>query len=169
MGKEEMMRNINLQIPDVAIREIRLNSITGFQGSAAELVNHSRCGLKDKSRSFSQCLGCSVSQAACMVILVQDAAVISHGPVGCSSCFHEYSFTYRVNSLLRGVENPTQRKIFSTNLQETDTVYGGSTKLAAGIREIYERTHPNAIFVLTTCAAGIIGDDVESICDEAEE
>ncbi len=163
-----MEHNINLNIPEVSIREIRLGSITGFQGSAQELVNCSRCGLKDKNRSFSQCLGCSTTQAACMVILVQDAAVISHGPVGCSSCFHEFAFTYRVNSPLRDVAAPTQRKIFSTNLQETDTIYGGGEKLMAGIREVYERTHPNAIFVLTTCAAGIIGDDVESICDEAE-
>ena len=57
------MSKINLQIPEVAIREIRLGSITGFQGGAEELVNYSRCGLKDKSRSFSQCLGCSTSQA----------------------------------------------------------------------------------------------------------
>lgn len=163
------MEKLNLKIPEVSIREIRLGSITGFQGSADELVKCSRCGLKDKSRSFSQCLGCSVSQAACMVILIQDAAVISHGPVGCSSCFHEYAFTYRVNSPLRNVENPTQRRIFSTNLQETDTVYGGAQKLADGIREVYDRTHSNAVFVLTTCAAGIIGDDVESVCNEAEE
>ena len=163
------MSDINLQLPEVAIREIRLNSITGYQGSAENLVNCSRCGgIKDKTRSFSQCLGCSTSQAACMVILVQDAAVISHGPVGCSSCFHEFAFTYRVNSPLRGVENPTQRKIYSTNLDETDTVYGGAQKLANGIREVYKRTKPNAIFVLTTCAAGIIGDDVESVCDKAE-
>ena len=162
------MPKVNLTLPAVQIREIRLNSVTGFQGSAKELVESSRCGVKDRNRTFSQCLGCSTSQAACMTILVQDAAVISHGPVGCSSCFHEFAFTYRVNSPLRNIENPTQRKIFSTNLQEKDTVYGGNTKLAMSIREVYERAQPNVIFVLTTCAAGIIGDDVESVCDEAE-
>jgi nitrogenase molybdenum-iron protein alpha chain len=163
------MNNINLKIPEVSIREIRLGSITGFQGGAEELVKCSRSGLRDKDRSFSQCLGCSTSNAACMVILIQDAAVISHGPVGCSSCFHEFAFTYRVNYPLRGIEKPTPRKIFSTNLQETDTVYGGSAKLEAGIREVYQRTHPSVIFVLTTCAAGIIGDDVESVCNDAEK
>ncbi|MDR0840991.1 MAG: nitrogenase [Christensenellaceae bacterium] len=163
------MSQINLHIPEVSIREIRIGSITGFQGGAQELVSGSRCGLKDKTRSFSQCLGCATSKAACMTILVQDAAVISHGPVGCASCLHEFAFTYRVNSPLRGVDHPTPRKIFSTNLVETDTVYGGGQKLAASIREVYERTSPSVIFVLTTCAAGIIGDDVESICDEAEE
>ena len=106
------MSKVNLEIPEVAIREVRLGSITGFQGSAKELVDCARCGkLKDKSRSFSQCLGCSTSIAACTTVLIQDAAVISHGPVGCSSCLHEYEFTYRVNAALREVKNPTQRKI----------------------------------------------------------
>jgi len=163
------MPKINLSLPAVQIREIRINSITGYQGNAEELVSASACGLKDKNRSFSQCLGCATSKAACMTILIQDGAVISHGPVGCASCLHEFAFTYRVNSPLRGVDNPTQRKIYSTNLQEKDTVYGGNVKLANSIREVSERTGANAIFVLTTCAAGIIGDDVESVCDEAEE
>ncbi len=163
------MPKTNLTLPSVQIREIRINSITGYQGDAEELVKASQCGLKDKNRSFSQCLGCATSKAACMTVLIQDGAVISHGPVGCASCLHEFAFTYRVNSPLRGVEKPTQRKIYSTNLQEKDTVYGGNAKLANAIREVHERTKAGAIFVLTTCAAGIIGDDVESVCDEAEE
>jgi nitrogenase molybdenum-iron protein alpha chain len=163
------MTNTNLALPNVQIREIRINSLTGYQGTAEGLVKESACGLKDKSRSFSQCLGCATSKAACMTILIQDGAVISHGPVGCSSCLHEFAFTYRVNSYLRDVPNVTQRKIFSTNLTENDTVYGGAAKLDATIREVKERVNPNAIFVITTCAAGIIGDDVESVCDEVSE
>lgn len=164
------LSKVNLALPSVQIREIRINSITGFFGDAKELVTASHCGsLKDRNRSFSQCLGCSISKAACMTVLIQDGAVIAHGPIGCSSCLHEFAFTYKVNGPGRGVEHPTQRKIFSTNLQEKDTVYGGAQKLAKAIREVRQRTHANAIFVLTTCAAGIIGDDVESVCNEAEE
>ncbi|AEV70240.1 nitrogenase component 1 [Acetivibrio clariflavus] len=163
------MSKINLSLPEVQIREIRINSITGYQGDAKELVEAREFGLKDKERSFSQCLGCATSKAACMTVLIQDGAVISHGPVGCASCLHEFAFTYRVNYPLRGIERPTPRRIFSTNLKEKDTVYGGNIKLADTIREVYERTKANAIFVLTTCAAGIIGDDVESVCNEAEE
>lgn len=163
-----MVKPVNLELPEVAIREVRLDSITGFYGSAGDLVSGCGGGLKDRKRSFTQCLGCSTAQAACMVTLIRDAAIISHGPVGCSTCFHEYAFTYRVNYPLRGQDSPAPRRIFSTNLEESDTVYGGQEKLEKGIREVYERVHPNAIFVLTTCAAGIIGDDVESICDDAE-
>jgi nitrogenase molybdenum-iron protein alpha chain len=163
------MRKVNLNIPEVQVREIRINSITGFQGGAEELVNCSRRGINDSPRSFTQCVGCATSKAACMTILVQDGAVISHGPVGCSSCYHEFAFTYRVNSPLRGVENPGRRRIYSTDLTEKDTVYGGSVKLAKAIREVYERARPKVIFVLTTCAVGIIGDDTEGVCDEAEK
>lgn len=163
------MSKVNLSIPEVAVREIRLGTITGFHGNASELVDCSHCGkLKDKKRSFSQCLGCSTSNAACTAVLIQDAAVISHGPVGCSTCLHEFAFTYRVNSELRGVLNPTQRKIYSTNLEEKDTIYGGAVKLENTIKEVYKRAKPNVIFVLTTCAAGIIGDDVESVTNAAE-
>jgi nitrogenase molybdenum-iron protein alpha chain len=163
------MSTINLSLPAVQIREVRINSITGYQGAAEELVACARGGLKDNPRSFTQCVGCATSKAACMTILVQDAAVISHGPVGCSSCYHEFAFTYRVNYPLRGITKPTQRKIFSTDLTEKETVYGGNVKLEKAIREVYDRVHPKAIFVLTTCAVGIIGDDVESVCDAAEE
>ena len=171
------MSVVNLKIPAVQVRETRINSLTGYQGTAEELVvatREKKC-LKDRNRSFSQCLGCSTSKSACKTILIQDGAVISHGPVGCSSCYHEFAFTYRVNHPLRGITDPTPRRIYSTNLTEKDTVYGGAAKLSATIREVYERAghgadpHPAAIFVLTTCAAGIIGDDVESICDEAED
>jgi len=162
------MGSVNLSLPTVQIREIRIKSITGFQGGAEELVGCSRRGLKDNLRSFTQCVGCAASKAACMTVLVQDGAVISHGPVGCSSCLHEFAFTYRVNSPLRGLEKPAPRKIYSTNLTEKETVYGGGVKLLAAIREVYGRAKPKAIFVLTTCAAGIIGEDVESVCDEAE-
>lgn len=164
------MAKPNLDLSAVEIRELRTNSITGFDGNADDLVKtaHST-GLKDIERSFQQCAGCSITKAACMTVLIQDAAVIEHGPIGCGTCLHEYNFTYLVNGHLRGVNSPKTRRIFSTNLQEKDTVYGGSQKLAKTIREVHERTHANVIFVLSTCAAAIVGDDIESVCDEAEK
>lgn len=162
------MSTVNLNLPDVQIREIRINSITGFLGNADDLVKLSADGLKDHNRKFTQCIGCSTARAGCMVSMVTDAAVISHGPVGCSSCLHDFNMTYRVNASLRNKTN-RRRRIFSTNLQEKDTVYGGNAKLEATIREVYERVKPAAIFVLTTCAVGIVGDDVQSVCDKVQE
>lgn len=164
------MSKPNLTLPAVEIREIRINSITGFDGEAEKLVGAAhKEGLRDIERSFQQCAGCSFSKAACMTVLIQDAAVIEHGPIGCSTCLHDFNSTYMVNAGLRGISNPKQRKIFSTNLQEKDTVYGGNQKLSKTIREVHKRTGANAIFVLSTCASAIVGDDIESVCDEAEE
>jgi nitrogenase molybdenum-iron protein alpha chain len=152
------MSVVNLKANEVPIRELRLGSITGFSGSASELVGCARRGaLRERARGFSQCLGCSTANAACTVILIQDGAVISHGPVGCSACYHEFAFTYLVNGAHRGVENPTPRRIFSTNLGERETVYGGNERLAETIREVRSRTGANAIFIVTTCASGISG------------
>ncbi len=163
------MNAINLKANEVQVREVRLGSITGFTGSASELVGCARRGrLEERGRSFSQCLGCSTSNAACTVILIQDGAVISHGPVGCSSCFHEFAFTYLVNGVHRGLTDPSQRRIFSTNLGERETVYGGNQILADTIREVHARTGAKAIFIVTTCASGIIGDDVAGVAEEAE-
>ena len=164
------MSVVNLKANEVQVRELRLGSITGFSGPASELVGCARAGkLGERGRKFTQCLGCSTSNAACTVILIQDAAVISHGPVGCSSCFHEFAFAYAVSARLRGLLQPTQRRIFSTNLNERDMVYGGSQKLAETIREVHARTAAKAIFIVTTCSSGIIGDDVAGVADEAEE
>ncbi|MDR0676756.1 MAG: nitrogenase, partial [Elusimicrobiota bacterium] len=163
------MAKVNLKAAEVQVRETRLGSITGFEGSAKELVNCARFGnLKEKNRSFSQCSGCSTGIAACTVALIQDGALISHGPIGCAGCLHDYSYTYKVNGKNRGIENPVQRRIFSTNMEEADTVYGGNQKLADSIREVYRRVKPNAIFIITTCASGIIGDDVSGIADDVE-
>jgi nitrogenase molybdenum-iron protein alpha chain len=163
------MSVVNLKANEVPVREVRLGSITGFSGSASELVGCARRGaLRERARGFSQCLGCSTANAACTVILIQDGAVISHGPVGCSACFHEFAFTYLVNGVHRGLRNPTPRRIFSTNLGEAETVYGGNQRLAEAIREVRARTGANAIFIVTTCASGIIGDDVAGVADEAE-
>lgn len=43
------MSSINLQSPEVVIREIRLGSITGYQGNIGKLVKESRGGVTDGS------------------------------------------------------------------------------------------------------------------------
>ena len=42
-------------------------------------------------------------------------------------------------------------------------------KLRKALREAYKRQNPSVIFITTSCASGIIGDDVESVADEMEE
>ncbi|MDR3309726.1 MAG: nitrogenase iron-molybdenum cofactor biosynthesis protein NifE [Oscillospiraceae bacterium] len=113
----------------------------------------------------------SVSQRACVycgarVVLnpITDAYHIVHGPIGCAS----YTWDIR-GSLSSGSE--VYRNSYSTDLRETDIVFGGAKKLTAAIAELMEKMspRPKLIFVYATCIVGVIGDDIEAVCREAEE
>lgn len=163
------MGKVNIQEPEVAVREARLGSITGFNGTAGELVQCARAGqLKDCSRSFSQCMGCSSGNAFCQLAMIQDAAVVNHAPTGCAGDFFGFNFVYRVGQMERNLR-PTIGRYFNTNIEERDIVFGAIQKLESTVREAYERVKPNAIFITTSCASGIIGDDVENAANELSE
>lgn len=163
------MSKVNLKSSEVMIREIRLGSITGFEGTAGELVECAQAGkLKDSARSFSQCMGCSSGNAFCQLAMIRDAAVVNHAPVGCAGDFFGFNFTYRVEQARRNLPSVIGR-YFNTNIEEKDTIYGAVQKLEQTIRAAYERVKPRAIFVTTSCASGIIGDDVEGVADQMTE
>lgn len=108
----------------------------------------------------------SVSQRACVfcgsrVVLypIADALHLIHGPIGCAA----YTWDIR-GSLSSGPE--LHRLSFSTDLRERDVVFGGTAKLHASLDELIELHKPKAAFVYTTCIVGVIGDDVEAVCEE---
>lgn len=108
----------------------------------------------------------SMSQRACVfcgsrVVLypIADALHIIHGPIGCAA----YTWDIR-GSLSSGPE--LHRTSFSTDLQESDVIFGGETKLYKSLVELIEEHKPKAAFVYTTCIVGVIGDDVERICKQ---
>ncbi|WP_411680655.1 nitrogenase iron-molybdenum cofactor biosynthesis protein NifE [Clostridium thailandense] len=111
----------------------------------------------------------SVSQRACVycgarVVLnpITDAYHIVHGPIGCAS----YTWDIR-GSLSSGEE--VYRNSFSTDLRETDVIFGGEKKLTAAIDEIVEKYKPKVIFIYSTCIVGVIGDDTDAVCKMAEK
>ncbi|MEN8908047.1 MAG: nitrogenase iron-molybdenum cofactor biosynthesis protein NifE [Clostridiales bacterium] len=110
----------------------------------------------------------SVSQRACVycgarVVLnpITDAIHIVHGPIGCAS----YTWDIR-GSLSSGPS--FYRNSFSTDLKENDVIFGGEKKLSQAIDEIVKEFKPKLIFVYSTCIVGIIGDDLDAVCKEAE-
>ena len=106
----------------------------------------------------------SISQRACVfcgsrVVLypIADAVHLVHGPIGCAV----YTWDIR-GSLSSGPE--LHRLSFSTDLRETDIIFGGEKKLYKALKELIAKYNPNAAFVYSTCIVGIIGDDVEAVC-----
>jgi nitrogenase molybdenum-cofactor synthesis protein NifE len=110
----------------------------------------------------------SVSQRACVfcgsrVVLypIADALHLIHGPIGCAA----YTWDIR-GSLSSGPE--LHRLSFSTDIRETEVIYGGEKKLYAALNELITTYKPKAAFVYCTCIIGLIGDDVEAVCTRVQ-
>ncbi len=111
----------------------------------------------------------AVSQRACVfcgsrvvIYPIADALHLIHGPIGCAS----YTWDIR-GALSSGPE--LHRMSFSTDLSETDIIYGGEKKLEKALLELIEKYSPKAAFVYCTCIVGIIGDDVGAVCKAVEQ
>lgn len=88
----------------------------------------------------------------------RDIVNLVHGPIGCSF----YAWLTRRNQTKP--ETPTEENFipyaFSTDLQDSNIVFGGDKKLAQAIQEAYDIFKPKAIGVFSTCPVGLIGDDI---------
>ena len=57
----------------------------------------------------------------------------------------------------------------STDMQDSNIVFGGEQKLRQAIREAYKLFKPKAIGVFATCPVGLIGDDIHAVAREMKE
>ena len=150
----------------VEIREKRLQTILTYNGDAKGLVEASEKGqLKIGSFKFTQCGNCQEGCALMQVYSVLDAAVVVHSPIGCFGGIATQNQNFQKVAQIRGNRKFVHHAI-CTNIQESDTIYGGAEKLRNSVREAYRRYSPKVIYITTSCASGIIGDDVHSVADE---
>lgn len=97
---------------------------------------------------------------------IKDIVVITHGPIGCGY----YSWLTRRNKARPSKEGfDLITYSFSTDMQESDIVFGGIKKLAKAIDEAVEIFHPKAVFVAATCPVGLIGDDINAVAAAAQQ
>ena len=157
----------NLDSSNVATRENRIGSITGYIGSLSDLASQSECGtLKGCSRCFSQSSTCLSTCALGQLSAIRDIAIIHHGPAGCSVASANSYYLDKVMAKKRGVTNDTV--YVGTDMNENDTIFGSTEKLYDIILEVNRRYSPKAIFVTSSCATGIIGEDIDSVVDDAK-
>jgi len=172
---------INLRTPQAETRDQRLGTITQWDGPASQLAKDSAftfgcgrdCGpggkrLCELNSPYSQASMCAEQIAVTNATIIKDTVVIQHSPIGCAS---SQSFTSRYSRDLaaRRGWKPEDPKSICTNLGEQDMVFGGVERLAETIRDAYERHKPRVIFVATSCATGIIGDDVDGTVRQLED
>lgn len=105
---------------------------------------------------------CVFGGARIVLMPITDALHLVHGPIGCASCTWDIRGSKTSDSKL-------YKQGCSSDLKENDIIFGGERKLYDSIIELYKLHDPGAIFVYATCVSGVIGDDIGSVCKEAEK
>ena len=109
--------------------------------------------------------GCAFNGAVTTALHIGGAAVVAHAPKSCSYIsYQSFSSSGRRALFERGSILPVSiaPNFYSTDMDETDIVFGGTEKLKSRIEEIKKRK-PKAIIIVTSCPPGIIGDDTDSL------
>jgi nitrogenase molybdenum-iron protein alpha chain len=160
--------NINLDSNQVFVREVRLRSITGYEGTLSDLAEKASCGsLSNRERCFSQsslCLNmCGISE----LLSINEVAVINHASVGCCTGFAGLSI---INSQLAARLGRTYSSVLvGTDLDESDTVFGATDSIYDIARQVVAEHHPKALFVASSCVSGVIGEDIDSVVADLRE
>ena len=125
--------------------------------------------LTDANRYMSKNLvpgaalqGCAFNGAVATIVQIRDAVVIAHGPKSCTYITYQgISSSGRRTLFERGTLIPGSLapNLVSSDMGEPEIVFGGMDELTECIKkELGKR--PGAVFVVSTCPAGIIGDDI---------
>jgi nitrogenase molybdenum-iron protein alpha/beta subunit len=114
--------------------------------------------LKTSPSSSRRYEGCTLTGALSVTTQVEDAVTVVHGPAGCAH--HNFSLLHAVMADQGRLRLPS---VVSTDLGERDVIFGGEEALERTVRRAADGGAA-AVFVLTTCIAGTIGDDVSSVC-----
>jgi nitrogenase molybdenum-iron protein alpha chain len=96
----------------------------------------------------------------------RDIVNLVHGPIGCSF----YAWLTRRNQTGPGPDGENfMNYCFSTDMQDSDIIFGGEKKLEKAIQEVYDLIHPKSIGVFATCPVGLIGDDIHTVAKKMKE
>ena len=122
------------------------------------------------SRFLSKCLltreplhGCAFTGAVNTLTQIRGAVTLAHGPNSCSHIAASTMLSSGMAALRsRGVRIPEQLEpvLISTEMTDAAMIHGGMDAFRAGLDKALA-LKPEAVFVATTCPAGVIGDDVD--------
>ena len=104
---------------------------------------------------------CAFDGAMIVLQCIADAAHLVHGPIACLGNSWESRGTVSDKGILH-------KKAYTTDLTETDIIYGAEEKLSRAITEAHRDSGAKAMFVYSTCVTGLIGEDIEAVCKRAE-
>jgi nitrogenase molybdenum-cofactor synthesis protein NifE len=106
--------------------------------------------------------GCAFDGAKIALQPITDVAHLVHGPIACEGNSWDNRGAFSSGPQL-------YRTGFTTDINETDIVFGGEKHLFKAVKEIIAKYDPPAVFVYQTCVPAMIGDDIDAVCKAAAE
>lgn len=106
--------------------------------------------------------GCAFDGAMIALVPITDAAHLVHGPIACAGNSWGSRGSFSSGPML-------YKTGFTTDMDETDVIFGGEKKLYKAILEVEKRYKPAAVFVYSTCVTALIGEDIDSVCKAAAD
>jgi len=138
-------------------REKRLSTLSNFNGTLDQLIKETEGSeIKQRIRTFSQVGKDEIFAAIQALSSIEHSAVVIHGVAGCAA-----------SNLYLNTEAPAN--VYSTNLQEKDTILGSDAKLNKAIAKIVKESNPKVVFIIGTPVVAINNDDVNSVIFELED
>ncbi|EKD40486.1 MAG: hypothetical protein ACD_75C00036G0002 [uncultured bacterium] len=159
--KEQLLEKYPAKVARKRAGQIMINEALG--NTTPEIVANVRTIpgiITMRGCTYAGCKGVIMGPASDIVNLV-------HGPVGCSF----YAWLTRRNQT-DAVNDSNSNYIpyaMTTDMQDSDIIFGGEKKLAAAIQEAYDLFHPKAIAIFATCPVGLIGDDIHAVAKKMKE
>ena len=136
--------------------------------------------LTDPNRYLSKTLvsgeplhGCAFNGAIAAALHVGDAVVVAHSPRTCANLsLASFNSTGRRTLYERGELMPRSLspRLECTDMDEPQIVFGGTDNLMDAVRAAKGGTpRPKAVIVVSSCPAGIIGDDVDRVRELSDD
>jgi len=156
--KEELISAYPRKVARKRAKQIVINELD--DGKAKEIYANVRTTpgvITQRGCSYAGCKGVVLGPT-------RDIVNITHGPIGCGF----YSWLTRRNQTKPETETDENfmTYCFSTDMQDSEIIFGGEKKLRQAIQEAYDLFHPKAIAVFATCPVGLIGDDIHNVTKE---
>lgn len=126
--------------------------------------------LKNAHRTFEQGIQCVQVNSMNALVSLQDSVMVIHSPLGCSGCA-SFGAIDRLNVYKhhRGRDDAPDSHVISSALGEKEVILGGEKRLEETIKEAVERYNPKIVFILSSCASSIIGDDIDAVAERMEK
>jgi nitrogenase molybdenum-iron protein alpha/beta subunit len=135
-----------------------------FYGRLSELYRLTKEGKIKTGLQGSHTRPCKFWTATKILSGIKNSIVITHGPSGCA---YGAKKTYKLTNCRNS--GSVYEPIISTNMDEKKVIHGGEKELSGAILEVDRKYRPDVIFVATSCATGIIGDNVDAVAEQVRK